>query len=113
MCYKSNCSFGVDGTVDAFTMGKETRRTLEVREEIAMRIVSATLLSLMITASKVLAAGGGTEGEGLGLLATFFITFGILIVLFQFIPGIMLFVGMLKGIFSAGNEKSHGTAGIK
>ncbi|KAB0666577.1 hypothetical protein F6V25_03945 [Oryzomonas japonica] len=78
-----------------------------------MRTLSATLLSLMITATKVLAAGGGSEGEGLGLLATFFIAFGILIVLFQFIPGVMLFVGMLKGIFSAGDEKSHGTTGAK
>lgn len=78
-----------------------------------MRTLSATLLSLMITATRALAAGGGSEGESLGLLATFFIAFGILVVLFQFIPGIMLFVGMLKGIFSVGGEKSHETAGIK
>ena len=78
-----------------------------------MRTVSATLLSLMITATRALAAGGVHEGEDLGLLATFFIAFGILIVLFQFVPGIMLFVGMLKGIFSADGEKSHGTVGGK
>jgi len=78
-----------------------------------MRTVSATLLSLMITATRALAAGGVGESEGMGLLATFFIAFGILIVLFQFIPGIMLFVGMLKGIFSAGDEKTHGTAGTR
>lgn len=78
-----------------------------------MRTVSATLLSLIITATRAMAAGGGTESEGLGLLATFFIAFGILIVLFQFIPGIMMFVGMLKGIFSADDEKTRGTAGTK
>jgi hypothetical protein len=67
----------------------------------------------MITASRALAAGGGAEGEGLSLFATFFIAFGILIVLFQFIPGIMLLVGMLKGIFSAGEKKPHETTGNK
>ncbi|QEM68705.1 hypothetical protein FO488_11420 [Geobacter sp. FeAm09] len=78
-----------------------------------MRTLSATLMSLMITAARAMAAGGGSEGEGMGLLATFFIAFGILIVLFQFIPGVMLFVGMVKGIFSASDEKSHGTMGTK
>jgi len=72
-----------------------------------MRTVSATLLSLMITASAALAAGRGTEGEGMGMFAALFIAFGILIVLFQFIPGIMLLVGMLKGIFSANEKKVH------
>ncbi|GFE60745.1 hypothetical protein [Geobacter sp. AOG2] len=78
-----------------------------------MRTVSATLLSLMITATRALAAGGVSEGEGLGLLATFFIAFGILIVMFQFIPGVMLFVGMLKGLFSASDVESRETAGTK
>jgi hypothetical protein len=56
-----------------------------------------------------LAAGGGTEGEGMSMLTTLFIAFGVLIVMFQFIPGVMLLVGTLKGIFSAGEKKTHGT----
>jgi len=72
-----------------------------------MRTISAALLSLMITAGAALAAGGGAEGEGLSMFAALFIAFGILIVLFQFIPGIMLLVGMLKGIFSANEKKVH------
>ncbi|GFE61882.1 hypothetical protein [Geobacter sp. AOG2] len=72
-----------------------------------MRTVSATLFSLMITAGSALAAGGGAEGEGLSMFGALFIAFGILIVLFQFIPGIMLLVGMLKGIFSANEKKAH------
>lgn len=74
-----------------------------------MRTVSTTLLSLMITAGAALAAGGGTEGEGMSMLATLFIAFGVMIVMFQFIPGIMLLVGMLKGIFSASEKKTHET----
>jgi len=78
-----------------------------------MRTVSAMLLSLMITAGRALAAGGGAEGEGLSMFATLFIAFGILIVLFQFVPGIMLLVGMLKGIFSASEKKPHETGANK
>jgi len=78
-----------------------------------MRTVSATLVSLLITATRAMAMGGAGESEGLGLLATFFIAFGILVVLFQFIPGIMLFAGMLKGLFSAGDAKPHETVAAK
>ena len=74
-----------------------------------MRAISAMLISLMITASQVLAAGGAPEGEGLGLLATLFIGFGVMIVLFQFIPGIMLMVGMLKGVFSSARKDTQET----
>jgi hypothetical protein len=71
-----------------------------------MKTISATVLSLLITVTRALASSGGGEGESLSLMATFFIAFGILIVMFQFIPGIMLFVGMLKGIFSSSGENS-------
>ena len=72
-----------------------------------MRAISAMLISLMITASQALAAGAAPEAEGLGLLATLFIGFGVMIVMFQFVPGIMLMVGMLKGVFSLGRKDTH------
>jgi len=71
-----------------------------------MRTLSTTLFSLLITAGVALAAGGGTEGEGMSMLATLFIAFGVLIVMFQFIPGVMLLVGILRGIFSAREKKT-------
>jgi len=71
-----------------------------------MKTLSTTLLSLLITAGVALAAGGGAEGESMSMLATLFIAFGVLIVMFQFIPGIILLVGMLKGIFSPSEKKS-------
>lgn len=61
----------------------------------------------MITASQALAASGAPEGEGLGILAACFIGFGIMVVLFQFIPGIMLMAGMLKGVLSLGRKDAH------
>jgi hypothetical protein len=75
-----------------------------------MKTASATILSLMITVTQALASGGG-DGEGLSLLATFFIAFGVLIVLFQFIPGIIMFGGMLKGIFSSAKKSKVSATG--
>ena len=69
-----------------------------------MKVISAILLSLMITGTQAMASAGGTHSEGMGLLTTFFIAFGVLIVLFQLLPGLTLFCGMLKGLFSAEGE---------
>jgi hypothetical protein len=71
------------------------------------------LISLIITASQALAANGAPEAGSLGLLAIFFIGFGAMIILFQFIPGIMLMAGMLKGAFSLGRNDTHEVAGNK
>jgi hypothetical protein len=71
-----------------------------------MKTAYAIILSLVITGTQALASGGGSEGEGLSLFATFFIAFGALIIMFQFVPGIILFVGMLKGLFSPADKKS-------
>jgi hypothetical protein len=71
-----------------------------------MKTAYAIILSLVITGTQALASGGGSEGEGLILFATFFIAFGALIIMFQFVPGIILFFGMLKGLFSPADKKS-------
>ncbi|HBG06127.1 MAG: hypothetical protein A2075_24450 [Geobacteraceae bacterium GWC2_58_44] len=71
-----------------------------------MKLISATILSLTITGTQALASAGGAKPEGMGLLATFFIAFAVLVVLFQFLPGMTLFLGMLKGIFSSDAGKS-------
>jgi hypothetical protein len=72
-----------------------------------MKTLSAATMSLMITGTQAMASTGGAHTEGMGLLATFFIGFGVLVILFQFIPGIILFVGILKGIFSSETKKSE------
>jgi hypothetical protein len=70
-----------------------------------MRTVYATVLALLITGTQALASGGG-DGEGLGLFAMFFIAFGILVILFQFIPGLMLLGGMLAALFKSSDKKA-------
>jgi hypothetical protein len=69
-----------------------------------MKTLSIIVLSLMVTVSYALASGG-TEVEGLGLMTSFFIAFGVLIVMYQFIPGLMLIGGLLKELFSSSDEK--------
>jgi hypothetical protein len=69
-----------------------------------MKTLSTIVLSLLVTASIALASGS-TEVEGLGLMAALFIAFGVLIVLNQLIPGLILFGAMLKGIFSPTDKK--------
>jgi hypothetical protein len=69
-----------------------------------MKTLSIIALSLLISVSYALASGG-TEVKGLGLMTSFFIAFGVLIVLYQFIPGLMLIGGLLKEIFSSIDEK--------
>jgi uncharacterized membrane protein len=74
-------------------------------EESVMKTIIKIVLSLLVTVSYALASEGA-EVEGLGLMATFFIAFGVMIVMFQFIPGLLLLSGMLKGIFSPSDKKT-------
>ena len=55
---------------------------------------------LTIVAVPALAAGDGANSE-IGWLGIIFLGFGALIIAFQFIPAVMLFTSMLKGLFSA------------
>lgn len=70
-----------------------------------MKAILGVVFCLLVTASYTLASGGA-EVESLGFMATLFIAFGVLIVMFQFIPGIILLFGMLKGILSPNNKKA-------
>ncbi|MDU0459818.1 MAG: hypothetical protein RW306_13925 [Geobacteraceae bacterium] len=70
-------------------------------------ITAATFTTAMITASQALAAARAVESEGIGILAACFIGFGAMIVLFQFIPGILMMAGILKGILSLGSADAH------
>lgn len=69
-----------------------------------MRTISATLFCLIVTVSHAFAAAGG--GEELGFLAIGFISFGVLIVLFQFVPALLLIGGMVAGLFKSAEKKN-------
>lgn len=69
-----------------------------------MKTISTIGLILLVSISYALASGG-TEVEGLGPMTAFFIAFGVLIVLYQFIPGLILFAEMLKKVFLSAARK--------
>ncbi|SNB48082.1 hypothetical protein [Geobacter sp. DSM 9736] len=54
-------------------------------------------------------AAGGAETEGFSLILVLFIAFGALIVVFQLFPGTMLFMSMIKGLFSSVKEEASPT----
>jgi hypothetical protein len=54
-------------------------------------------------------AAGANEAKGSAFLLILFLGFAALIVLFQFIPGMVLFFSMLKGIFTAAPGKAIAT----
>lgn len=58
------------------------------------------------TVTQALAAGGGAD-EGFGLLTTLLATFCALIIAFQCVPGILMFGGMLKGLFGCMEKGEH------
>jgi len=70
-----------------------------------MKTISTIGLLLLVSISYTLASGW-TEIEGLGPMTAFFIAFGVLIVLFQFVPGLMLFAEMLRKVFLSSARKA-------
>ena len=58
-----------------------------------------TLIALITFSSSAFAATGNATGEG-NLLLSLFIGFFALIVVFQLVPAVILFVGMVKGLVS-------------
>ena len=70
-----------------------------------MRTISAAIISTGFTVTQAFAAGTGAN-ESMSLFVMIFIAFGVLILLFQVVPGLMLFGCMLKGLFTSVTQKS-------
>jgi len=51
-------------------------------------------------------AAPGAEGEGVGLLGYLFAGFFAVIIVSQLVPAVILFVGMLKGVFSSSEKRA-------
>jgi hypothetical protein len=73
-----------------------------------MRTLIRSILVTLAWASPALAAKAGVE-KGSSLLLILFLGFAALIIVFQFIPGLVLFFSMLKGIFTAVPKKASAT----
>lgn len=62
--------------------------------------IKKTLALSLCSASSAFAASGA-ENDDTGLFFWLFIGFAAMIIAFQFLPGIMMFLGMAKGLFSS------------
>jgi hypothetical protein len=67
-------------------------------------LITTILVTLGWVAPALAAEGGATKGSS--LLLILFLGFAALIIVFQFIPGLVLFFSMLKGIFTAAPKKA-------
>ncbi len=76
-----------------------------------MKTMSATILSLLIAGTQAMASGNGGNSEGLGFMATLFIGFGVLIILFQTVPAVILLTGMVKGLLASADKKTAEATG--
>lgn len=64
-----------------------------------------TLVMIIAGSASAAYAATGVQSQETGLLIYFFIGFFALIVVSQLVPAVILFVGMIKGVFSH-NEKA-------
>lgn len=76
-----------------------------------MKTISAIIISLLSTTTYALASGSGGNGEGLSFMATLFIGLGVLVLVFQTIPAVLLLTGLIKGLLSPADKKSEAHSG--
>ena len=70
--------------------------------------ITKTVIALLgACAASAFAATTGTAGEGSGPLVWFFIGFGVLAIMLQAVPAVILFVSMLRGLFSTHEKEAH------
>jgi hypothetical protein len=70
-------------------------------------IIKTVITLLGACGASAFAATTGTAGEGSGQLVWFFIGFGVLVIMLQAVPAVILFVSMLRGLFSAPEKQAH------
>lgn len=77
-----------------------------------MKTTLRMLITLLAGSASVAYAAQGAESQGAGLLAYLFIGFFALIVVTQLVPAMILFFGMVKGLFSPRGEQEATRARI-
>jgi len=64
------------------------------------------LISMVVGSASAAYAATGMQSEGAGILAYFFVGFFALIIVTQLVPAMILFFGMVKGLFSSSEKTS-------
>jgi hypothetical protein len=72
-----------------------------------MKPIIKKIVALSICSASTAFAASGAENDGSGLFFWLFVGFAAMIIVFQFLPGVMMFFGMAKGLFSAEAKRSE------
>lgn len=64
------------------------------------------LITMMAGSVSAAYAATGVQGESMGILTYAFIGFFALIIVSQLVPAAILFIGMVKGLFSSSEKSS-------
>lgn len=73
--------------------------------------ISKALVLTLCSASSAFAASGAEHDTG--LFFWLFVGFAAMIIAFQFLPAITMFLGMVKGLFSTGTKELTVTTGAR
>jgi hypothetical protein len=65
---------------------------------------------MVIGSASAAYAATGFDDDGAGILTYFFVGFFALIVVSQLVPAVILFIGMLKGVFTRNAKSSTKTS---
>ena len=68
-------------------------------------IIKSIIALVGACAASAFAASAGISGQGSGPLVWFFIGFGVLLIMLQAVPAIILFISLLRGLFSTSEEE--------
>jgi len=75
--------------------------------KLTLTAVCSTVILSLVTSTSALASSGATNKVFIsGPLILLFLGFCALVVVFQCIPAIIMFYGMIKGIFTAADKKT-------
>jgi hypothetical protein len=77
----------------------KTHTLINLQEDVMKPIIRKAIALTLCSASSAFAASGA-ENDGTGIFFWLFIGFAAMIIAFQFLPGIMMFLGMAKGLVS-------------
>lgn len=71
-----------------------------------MKSLFKLISALLIAASYAHASSGASNDEG-SFLVTLFLAFGAIILVFQLIPGLVLFSSMIRAVFTPSAKKEN------
>ena len=71
-----------------------------------MKTLLQKIVALALCFAPSAYAASGAESDGTGIFFWLFIGFAAMIVVFQFLPGVMMFIGMAKGLFDTSAKET-------